>query len=160
MPKVHFGKNGGAYVMKAGKRKYISQFGAPSGGKQQVGRERFTQDERDNLLSWSAPDARAILDEMRNYAALNHWDGRDDGSAARNLNWRNVRRFIAGLGRENRRAMIMIGNLQGEKQALQDELDVCRKQLEDSRFFRGRSGKDYQGIRRAITRVERAEQNQ
>jgi len=28
MPKVHFGKNGGAYVMKAGKRKYLSQFGA------------------------------------------------------------------------------------------------------------------------------------
>ena len=47
MPKVHFGKNGGAYVMKAGKKKYLSQFG--------TGIEDLPPELRKKILDYGVP---------------------------------------------------------------------------------------------------------
>ena len=72
MPKVHFGKNGGAYVMKAGKKKYLSQFGTGiddlspeilaiiTGGTNDQSRARLSRANKGYRGSWALSDARPI----------------------------------------------------------------------------------------------------
>lgn len=54
MPKVHFGKNGGAYIMRSGKKRYLSKFG---GSNEDFFTEWFN-DERADLLRRGPPGVR------------------------------------------------------------------------------------------------------